>query len=143
MEIRIDCYYGVLKKYHRKYPKAHFELIMRKDFNHILSPSWSLVKRYEKGRDWEQYKIDFLKEIYSQPEAIAKLVELKNIAKEKLLFLICFEKSYIQCHRRIVKWLMEHIKDNSLPLLDEVLEYMKTDLKGTVGVDGFLTKRVG
>lgn len=139
MDVRIDCYYGVLEKYKRRHPHAHFELIMRKDFNHILSPSWELVKRYETGSGWEQYKIDFMHEIYSNPLALENLVALKEMASKKTLFLVCFEKSPLQCHRRLVKWLLEHMEGDTLPPLEETLEIMRTQLKGNSGINSFLS----
>jgi len=53
------------------------------------------------GSDWGAYERCFQKEILSNPKALAKLKEIKKLAKEKDVRLICYEKNP-PCHRFIL-----------------------------------------
>ena len=142
MEIRVDCYLAVLDKYKKKHPKAHFEVITRKDNDHPVSPSWELVKNYtDETYDWERYKIEFINEIYANEVAIRRLIELKAIAGEKTLFLVCLEVDSKQCHRTLVKWLMDRMEGDRLPLMEVALETMRMKFKKEEGVFKFITER--
>jgi uncharacterized protein YeaO (DUF488 family) len=55
---------------------------------------------------FEVYKKELIREILSSERALIRLKELKKIAQEKQLFLVCFEKDYSKCHRSIIKELM-------------------------------------
>lgn len=73
----------------------------------ILAPSKVLLKDYKNGLiDWNEYTRRFLLEILSNPEAIAKLKEIKALAQEKDVYLICYEK-HPPCHRFILMKLIE------------------------------------
>ena len=41
------------------------------------------------------------------PKAIERIRELREIAKEKVIFLVCYEKDPKKCHRSIVKDVLE------------------------------------
>lgn len=104
--IRTDCYLAVMKKFKEQNPNAHFEVITRK-VNHILSPSWQFLQKYkEEGLSWKQYTEIFLHEMSAQGIEV-KLRELKSLAEEKDVFLVCYEKDASKCHRSIVKQLIE------------------------------------
>ena len=73
----------------------------------VLGPSLKLLKDWKEGKIvWEEYTRRFRKEILSNPKAVAKLIEIKKLAKEKDIRLICYEKNP-PCHRFI---LMDLIK---------------------------------
>lgn len=116
MEIRTDCYLAVAKKYKENFPDAHFEYVMRARFNSILAPTVSLLIKagiYKTANgtknekmSWKQYKKEFIREIIHNKDAIKRIKELIEIAKEKTIFLICMEKDPSECHRTILQELM-------------------------------------
>lgn len=67
----------------------------------VLAPSERLLKRWKGGKiDWAEYERRFREEILSNP-AVAKLREIKKLAEEKDVRLICYEKNP-PCHRFIL-----------------------------------------
>jgi uncharacterized protein YeaO (DUF488 family) len=89
----------------KSYPKD--EVKVRVARPSVLGPSLKLLKDWKEGKiDWEEYERRFRKEILSNPKAVAKLIEIKRLAKEKDIRLICYEKNP-PCHRFI---LMDLIK---------------------------------
>jgi uncharacterized protein YeaO (DUF488 family) len=123
MLVRTDCYLAVSKKFKKMYPNAHFEYVSRSRFNSVLSPSVDLLtdagiyKKPDGSRNprmsWQDYKKAFKKEIQNNTKSLKRLKKLKEIAKEKTVFLVCFEKDASKCHRSILKEMMmennEHI----------------------------------
>lgn len=108
LNIRIDCYLVVKKKFEKQYPNAHFEVITRTS-NSILSPSWELLKKIKREKwSFQEYKIKLLEELSLNPKVIPKLEEMRKIAEKKTLFLVCYEKDPSQCHRSIIKKLIEN-----------------------------------
>lgn len=106
-QIRVDCYLSVLSKYKIMYPEAHFEVITR-TAKSILSPSWHLLKVAKSSHwDFKTYREYFLEEIERNEKALALISELRRISKTKVVFLVCFEKNPNQCHRSIIKELIE------------------------------------
>ena len=74
----------------------------------ILGPSKELLKDYKEGRiDWDGYKKRFKDDIFKKRKAIRKLKEIKELAKNNTVCLICYEKNY-PCHRFL---LMDYIKE--------------------------------
>lgn len=110
MIIRIECYLAVLKKYKMQFPNAHFEVITRTAKSE-LSPSRELLSiAKDRKMDFETYKKLFLEEILSNPDALIRIGELRQIAKEKVVYLICYELDASKCHRSIVKEIIMHPK---------------------------------
>lgn len=111
MIINTDCYLAVLAKYKERFFEAHFEVITR-TAKSCLSPSWELLN-YAKENEisFEEYKKLFIKEIKENPEAKKRINELREIAKDKVVFLVCYEKfPYKQgCHRIIIKEMIENL----------------------------------
>lgn len=107
MIINIDCYLRVLEEYKAKFFEAHFEVITR-TAKSCLSPSWYLLDyAKENGISFKEYERLFIKEISENPEAKKRINELREIAKDKVVFLVCFEKNPSVCHRSIVKKIIE------------------------------------
>lgn len=103
MIINTDCYLRVLEKYKAKLPDAHFEVITRMEES-LLSPSWELLNYAKENKiSFEEYKERFLKELKQRPFVVEKLRTLKRIGKDRLIFLVCFEKDASKCHRSIVR----------------------------------------
>jgi len=107
MIINTDCYLAVLKKYKAKFFEAHFEVITR-TAKSCLSPSKCLLNYAKKnGISFKEYQKLFIKEISENPEAKKRINELREIAKDKVVFLVCFERDPEVCHRSIVKKIIE------------------------------------
>jgi len=119
-----------LKELKKKDPEAYIVIVMRyfpwwsrgvkKRYNEwarILAPSAELLKRYliqlkkfgKPSIAWSASRYDkhFRREILRNSEALAKLRELKGLAKERDVYLVCKEDSSEYCHRRILLELAE------------------------------------
>jgi uncharacterized protein YeaO (DUF488 family) len=84
----------------KKYPKN--EVKVRVARPSCLGPSESLLKDWKERKiNWAEYEKRFRKEILNSPKAVAKLKEIKKLAEEKDVRLICYEKSP-PCHRFIL-----------------------------------------
>jgi uncharacterized protein YeaO (DUF488 family) len=117
-KIRIDCYVSVSADYLKYYKSAHFEFIIRKQLpntnygNHVLSPSWNLLKKVKDEHiGFEEYARMLITEINANYAARKRLLELKEISKTKTLFLVCFEKDPNECHRSLVKKMIESLEE--------------------------------
>jgi len=76
----------------------------------VLSASKELLYDYKGGRiSWPEFENIFRKEILSNPKALAELKRLKELSKEKDVYLICYEKNY-PCHRFILIDLIKELK---------------------------------
>ena len=120
MGIRIDCHLAKLKEFKGKYPNAHFEVITNTSKS-CLAPSKELLidagilekpngtKNPKMNFNLFEYKFRFMNEIYSNLNACSKLLELKNLAEKKPVFLICSCRNPEFCHRSIIKDMIEKI----------------------------------
>ena len=105
-----ETYLAVKKKMEKLLPDAHFEVVTR-TAKHVLSPSWKLLRR-AKAEKWDfgKYKIAFVDEMISNPKALQKMHELVSLAREKDVYLVCYEKDASKCHRTILIELMGEIE---------------------------------
>ena len=116
-EVRIDCYLGVLKKFKKEFPNAYFEYVNNRN---ILAPSRELKIEagVEKKKDgtknpkmlFDEYSIKYIEEINNNPKALKRLKELSIILRFTDIFLICYEVNPLECHRSIIKKILD--KDN-------------------------------
>jgi len=84
----------------KEYPKD--EVKVRVARPSVLAPSKELLKDWKEGKiDWTEYERRFREEILGNPKAVAKLKEIKKLAKTKDVRLICYEKNP-PCHRFIL-----------------------------------------
>ena len=94
----------ITRYYPRGIKKSHFDLWSRH-----ASPETALLKRYKNGEiDWKEFSKEFKKQMRTSPEskkAIEELMEL--LKKEKTVSLLCYEKEGLNCHRYIVKALVD------------------------------------
>lgn len=82
-------------------PKDAIKLIVTRSKNHPLSPSKELLFDYKIGEiTWAQYEERFRKEMDTD-EARFYMAEIKLLAKDQDVYLICFEKRF-PCHRFIL-----------------------------------------
>ena len=96
---------GYIAKW-REYPKDEIKIRVARPS--VLAPSKQLLEDWKEGKiSWEEYEERFRKEILSNPKALKKLREIKELAKKKDVRLICYEKNP-PCHRFI---LIEMIKN--------------------------------
>jgi len=90
---------GYIAKW-KKYPKDEVKIRVARPS--VLAPSKELLKDWKEGEvDWAEYERRFRKEILDNPKAVAKLKEIKKLAEEKDVRLICYEKNP-PCHRFIL-----------------------------------------
>ena len=105
--IHTDVYLWVYKNKSRD-PNAKYYIITR-TVNSLLSPSRMLLNIYKNGFiSWEKYKELLVKELLENPRAVQKMREIKKEALTKDVYLVCYEKDASQCHRSIVKDLIEN-----------------------------------
>jgi uncharacterized protein YeaO (DUF488 family) len=84
----------------KEYPKD--EVKVRVARPSCLGPSESLLKDWKERKiNWADYEKRFRAEILSNPKAMEKLREIKNLSQEKDVRLICYEKNP-PCHRFIL-----------------------------------------
>jgi len=100
----------------RNYPED--EVKVRVARLSVLAPSQELLsefnrlkKRYGRERAWELsgYEERYKREILSDPKAMAKLREIKELARTRNVRLICYEKNP-PCHRFILMKLIEEVE---------------------------------
>ena len=114
--IRTDCYLALLSKFRLMYPNAHFEVITSRSSSD-LRPSLDLliragIMKYRNGPKrslmaFSKYSALFKKEIRDDPLSWKRLQELKELSKEKTVFLVCYEKDAAKCHRTLIKEMIE------------------------------------
>lgn len=115
MNVRLECHLAKYRIFKQIYHQAHFEFITRTVKSH-LSPTWDLLHRLKNGEiDFETYKRLFIKELLENPEAIKRIRELREIANDKTVFLVCYERDWRRCHRSIIRDIMEK-KIKTFPL---------------------------
>lgn len=85
----------------RNLPKDAIKIIVTRSKNHPLSPSSELLWDYKMGEiTWAQYEERFRKEM-DNDMARKVMREIKLLAKDREVYLLCFEKRY-PCHRFIL-----------------------------------------
>jgi uncharacterized protein YeaO (DUF488 family) len=78
--------------------KDSIKIIVTRSAGSKLSPSWQLLKDYKCGKiDWNGYVKRFKTEMDNE-SCIAEMKQIKEIAKSRQVYLICYEKKY-PCHR--------------------------------------------
>ena len=94
----------VSRYYPRGIKKSHFDIWMRH-----ASPEIALLKEYKGGSiSWDELSKRFRKQLRASEkskEAIEQLVDLSE--NNDVITLLCFEKDGENCHRNIVKSIVE------------------------------------
>ena len=100
----------------RNYPKDEVKVRVARPSvlapsRELLSESNRLKKRYGRERAWELsgYEERFRREILSNPKAMAKLWEIRELARTRRVRLICYERNP-PCHRFILMKLIEELE---------------------------------
>jgi uncharacterized protein YeaO (DUF488 family) len=85
----------------RKYdPKKHPEYFPVNEHWLELSPSEELLRDYHKGLPWKDYISRFTQEVLMQQAG--KIQELTQMALDKNITILCYEKTPENCHRSLV-----------------------------------------
>jgi uncharacterized protein YeaO (DUF488 family) len=68
----------------------------------VLAPSKELLDDYKSGKiRWDEYERRFRKEMNRNPKALKKLIEISELARDRNVRLMCYEKKP-PCHRFIL-----------------------------------------
>jgi len=119
MPLRTDCYLAVLKRFKVKYPTAIFELVHRASGS-VLAPSVDLLIRTgifakadgsKNPKDFVLYRRLYREQILTNKMAMQRLRELKQMAERQDIFLVCLEKDPTNCHRTLIKEMIEELPD--------------------------------
>ncbi len=93
-----ETYIARMKEMAAKNPEAVF-IVVTRSVGHALSPSWGLLHDYKNGRiNWAQYTERFIREMNCDP-CLAEMKRIWDLAQEKDVFLVCYEKDGENCHR--------------------------------------------
>ncbi len=86
----------------RNLPKDAIKIVVTRSAGHMLSPSKKLLWDYKKERiDWAEYVKTFTREM-DNPACVAVMREIKKLAKEKDVYLLCYEPPGKNCHRYLL-----------------------------------------
>jgi uncharacterized protein YeaO (DUF488 family) len=88
----------ITRYYPRGVRREHFDKWVRE-----LAPSKDLLEEYKNGDlDWKKFQLTF-KEQMRTAESKEILSSLADIAKNRNVTLLCYEKNEENCHRHIVQ----------------------------------------
>ena len=77
-----------------------------------LAPKYGFFMEYKKDHDEEKYTKCFYEQVLDNLDANEIAIQIRKLAENSDIALICYEKPSDFCHRHIVeKWL----KDNGIP----------------------------
>ncbi len=95
-----ETYFGNLGNVKKMDPGAVIIDITRRAGS-VLSPSWDMLNEYKAGKmTWDGYISRFLREM-DNPECKTEMRRIGELAKEKDVFLVCFERVG-NCHRFLI-----------------------------------------
>lgn len=96
-----------------KLPKDAIKIVVTRSAGHMLSPSKKLLWDYKKGRiDWTEYVKTFNREM-DNPACLAVMREIKKLAKEKDVYLLCYEPPGENCHRYLLFDMIKKLDDEN------------------------------
>lgn len=92
----------VTRYYPRGVKRAHFDLWIRD-----ASPEVKLLKAYKNNEiDWETFSRKFKVQLHTSPESKEAIKQIVELSKTRNVTLLCYEKEGENCHRQIVKSLV-------------------------------------
>jgi hypothetical protein len=117
--IRVDCYLAVLPKFKVLNPKAHFEDVTA-TAKSPLSPTWTLLKRFQARQKasgvqfnpaiFAAYLQELEPQLRSSRAAMERLAYLAGLVRQGItVFLVCYEVKPEECHRTLVKRMIEEM----------------------------------
>jgi uncharacterized protein YeaO (DUF488 family) len=94
----------------RKIPEGVEKIYVTRTAKSVLSPSNELLNDYKGKRiDWAQYTERFIEEMKSE-KAINEMRRIKELARTKDVYLICYEKPPDNCHRFLLMDMIKELK---------------------------------
>jgi len=95
----------ITRFYPRGIKKSHFDLWLRQ-----ASPKPALLKKYKSDQiDWKEFSREFRKQMRTSEESKNAIHELIGLlGREKDVTLLCYEKEGLNCHRYLVKAIVEN-----------------------------------
>lgn len=73
-----------------------------------LAPSRELLRAYQNDEiDWDEYAARYLSEMASSSAAQVEIDRLAGLARSKVVTLMCVCRTDEQCHRRLLRTLVE------------------------------------
>jgi len=104
-----ETYLAILKRTKERDLMGEF-IVVTATAHHILAPSWDLINGIKNGNiDWDIYKRKYIQQIQTNPLAMRELHRIKQLAKTKNVYLVCYEKTP-PCHRFILMEMIEALK---------------------------------
>lgn len=102
-----ESYLAIMKRL----PVDAITIVVTRRAGSLLSPSWDLLKDYKNGKvDWNGYVERFKKEMDNEL-CIIQMRQIKEMAKIKDVYLICYEKRY-PCHRFLLIDMINKLGDD-------------------------------
>ena len=93
----------ITRFYPRGVKKTKFDLWIRG-----ASPEKDLLKKYRSGKiSWVQFSKKFKEQLYNLEESKNAMKQISETAKRKNVTLLCYEKEGENCHRIIVKSVLD------------------------------------
>jgi uncharacterized protein YeaO (DUF488 family) len=105
-----ETYFGILKMEIEKNPEAKFIAVSRSIPKGImierwmaLAPSYGLLNDYKrKTIDWDVYTQRFTYQMRNDPLAQTQIKEIKQLAQDQDIYLVCWEGPDKNCHRHLL-----------------------------------------
>lgn len=89
-----------------RYPPKDLNILKYNNIHIVteLSPSKELLNEYKSSNetleDWDKYIVKFSNEIITRADMIESIEKIvRGLNKGLDIYLICYEKNYIRCHR--------------------------------------------
>lgn len=102
----------------RNLPKNAVKIVVTRSAGHMLSPSRALLNNYKNGNiDWAEYVKTFYREM-DNPACVAIMKEIKKLAREKDVYLICYEAPGKNCHRYLLMDMINKMDDETTNIVD-------------------------
>lgn len=87
-------------------------IIVMRSVEHVLSPSNYLLSDYKNKKiSWKEFRIRFIGEMNNNERALKEMRRIKELAKEKDVYLICAcSNERKECHRFILIDMINNLK---------------------------------
>jgi uncharacterized protein YeaO (DUF488 family) len=113
-----ETYFGVLKMMMEKNPEAKFIAVSRSVPKGVmierwmaLAPSYGLLNDYKRGTvDWDVYTQRFTYQMKNDQLAQKQIQEIRQLAQDQDVFLVCWEGPDKDCHRHLLVDMIKQIE---------------------------------
>jgi uncharacterized protein YeaO (DUF488 family) len=76
-----------------------------------LGPTAQLFTDYSRYKNWADYKIKYIDQLYNNAFSNRQFGKLIEMAKNYNVILICYEKDYLHCHRSLLATELQYSTD--------------------------------